>query len=450
MRISLAEQIREIAQVAPKDFDPDELHFGQEEQDKDNDAATEHYLLELGPSALRKAQDSLSDPKYSGKRVSRTQLLADVDEQPPLSDSQVEDSESDDQSQASQEDESDTSEPSPRLVPQPDAAQTLNQTRQDDQKKGLAVSRQLSLWESLLDARIRFQKVLAASNLFPSHAEFDSLVEQTSTQDAIHALLDETLLLSEDLFQLQEYLLETNGEIAPPPRKRIKIDQGGDYAAAVSSYSGALADIESAYHPHLVQTLSKWSNKIQSVAPSVLLPSNRNAFTKSSRNEPKNAVQLISESFSDQTSWTKMVDRTRVYRGKGERIGSGFSQHGERDPEVFDDTDFYQQLLRDVIDARNGGSGSQDWIQAQKERKKRKVVDTKASKGRKIRYEVQAKLQNFMVPIPVTNGWHEEQIDELFSSLLGKGFQEDDINTPGQEEQPTRAPVDLTGFRVFG
>jgi len=80
-----------------------------------------------------------------------------------------------------------------------------------------------------------------------------------------------------------------------------------------------------------------------------------------------------------------MVDRTRLYRGKGERIGSNSSQITEHDPEVFDDTDFYQQLLRDVIDARNGGSGSQDWIQAQKERKKKKAVDTKASKGRKIR-----------------------------------------------------------------
>lgn len=80
-----------------------------------------------------------------------------------------------------------------------------------------------------------------------------------------------------------------------------------------------------------------------------------------------------------------MVDRTRVYRGKGERIRSNISQASEHDPEVFDDTDFYQQLLRDVIDARNEGSGSQDWIQAQKERKKKKVVDTKASKGRKIR-----------------------------------------------------------------
>lgn len=81
-----------------------------------------------------------------------------------------------------------------------------------------------------------------------------------------------------------------------------------------------------------------------------------------------------------------MVDRTRMYRGKEERIRSGIpSRAGEHDPELFDDTDFYQQLLRDVIDTRNGGSGNQDWIRAQKERRKKKVVDTKASKGRKIR-----------------------------------------------------------------
>jgi protein AATF/BFR2 len=48
----------------------------------------------------------------------------------------------------------------------------------------------------------------------------------------------------------------------------------------------------------------------------------------------------------------------------------------------------------------------------------------------------------------MTNGWHEEQIDELFGSLLGKGFQDGD--TPGQVEHPIQSPVDLAGFRVFG
>lgn len=59
---------------------------------------------------------------------------------------------------------------------------------------------------------------------------------------------------------------------------------------------------------------------------------------------------------------------------------------GREDPEVFDDTEFYHQLLRDVIDARgNGTGGNGDWMAVQKEKRAKKKVDTKASKGRKLR-----------------------------------------------------------------
>ena len=93
---------------------------------------------------------------------------------------------------------------------------------------------------------------------------------------------------------------------------------------------------------------------------------------------------------------------------------------------VFDDTDFYQQLLRDIIESRgaglNGEEAEPEWIRRQKahKAKRKKTVDVKASKGRKLRYQVHEKLQNFMVPIAVAKGaWHDEQIDELFASLLG-------------------------------
>lgn len=97
----------------------------------------------------------------------------------------------------------------------------------------------------------------------------------------------------------------------------------------------------------------------------------------------KNVVQLIDDMVTDQNEWSKLVGRTRVWRNKGVRMGDEVTE--EQDEEVFDDTDFYQQLLRDVIDSRNGERGGQDWMAAQKERKKKKTVDTKASKGRKLR-----------------------------------------------------------------
>jgi len=58
---------------------------------------------------------------------------------------------------------------------------------------------------------------------------------------------------------------------------------------------------------------------------------------------------------------------------------------------------------------------------------------------------VHEKLQNFMVPVPNASGWHEEQIDELFSSLLGKGFENGVVDGMDIEKQ-----VVDSGFRVFG
>ena len=93
------------------------------------------------------------------------------------------------------------------------------------------------------------------------------------------------------------------------------------------------------------------------------------------------------------------------------------------DPMIYDDADFYGLLLKELLEQKSADSVSASNIdlsfQMRREAKTKKNVDTKASKGRKLRYEVHPKLQNFMVPVPVVVGeWHEEQIDGLFSSLL--------------------------------
>lgn len=116
------------------------------------------------------------------------------------------------------------------------------------------------------------------------------------------------------------------------------------------------------------------------MAPSVLLPSNRNAFSKTPQ-QVKSAVQLVDEALLD---YSRLLAKTRVLRGKAK---SGSADGREEDPEVFDDTDFYQQLLRDVIESRgDGAGGADDWVGLQREKKAKKKVDTKASKGRKLRY----------------------------------------------------------------
>ena len=75
------------------------------------------------------------------------------------------------------------------------------------------------------------------------------------------------------------------------------------------------------------------------------------------------------------------------------------------DEEIFDDQDFYNQLLRELIERKTNSVSdpvelSRRAIELQKLRSQnKKNVDTKASKGRKIRFEVHKPMVNFMAPI---------------------------------------------------
>ena len=73
----------------------------------------------------------------------------------------------------------------------------------------------------------------------------------------------------------------------------------------------------------------------------------------------------------------------QISRGKKRRIGAlqeSDDVPDAADLDIFDNTDFYQKLLRDIIVARGD---SNDWMIFQKQKKAKKKVDTKASKGRK-------------------------------------------------------------------
>jgi len=154
-----------------------------------------------------------------------------------------------------------------------------------------------------------------------------------------------------------------------PPRKRRKLDFDSspllsDLDSEVLASTMDFSALQATYHPHLLQTLHKWSSKIQAVTPQALLPSSRNKFATASK--PKSTVELIQETLADHA---KVVGRTRTLRstatkrigveGEGVTIGGDLDVEGRRiereDIEIFDDTDFYQQLLRDVIDGRSGG-----------------------------------------------------------------------------------------------
>lgn len=150
-------------------------------------------------------------------------------------------------------------------------------------------------------------------------------------------------------------------------------------------------------------TLDKWHSKIQLTSAGSASKFKQTLQTPSAQiQEQLKDMPRLKERFQiKRTDHTKTVDRN-----------------------TFDDAEFYQSLLREMIDRRSGKDAMQSTLDQAiqpKRVKVKRIVDTKASKGRKIRYTPHPKLQAFMVPIPHTSEqWHEEQIDELFKTLLGE------------------------------
>ncbi|KAI9464579.1 apoptosis-antagonizing transcription factor [Lactarius psammicola] len=466
-RLTLAQQIALLDEPAPLDVDPEDEQRGSPvPHSADAIEAREHYF-QVGPSDIRRQLDSIVDPKYIGVKTSRQQLL-DEDAVGSGFQSSADRSNSESQSVASEaspgeednellspseEDGSNAGDWSP-IPPTKDApkdanhendiSNTIRQRRDEDKRKGRAVSKQLSLWDSLLDARIRLQKSVTASNRLPLPTQISDFTSDGRCLEARHVLLGEALALVRELSTLRDELTKEDREVQWKRRRVEDGIEGGrryavpeidnvdrDWDALIREASEDAAGLEHAYHPHLTHTLAKWSAKVAAVAPSALLPASRKKFSQTG--SAMGGVKAVGTQIEDvlQSDWPALVSRTRLKRSKGHRVtserGSVLNDEDEEaeDAEVFDDTDFYQQLLRDVIDTKGGSAGRTDWMASQRQKKSKKHVDTKASKGRKLRYKVHEKIQNFMVPVPVAAGaWHEAQIDELFGSLLGKGFED--------------------------
>ena len=111
--------------------------------------------------------------------------------------------------------------------------------------------------------------------------------------------------------------------------------------------------------------------------------------------------------------------------------GRGSERDGKKrridyDLEVYDDRNFYSLLLKSFIQsAASGGSGgagggesmrADDLAALRKYRRSKVKVDRRASKGRKIRYVVHAKLQNFMFPVELPEA--PVDVDRLYQSLF--------------------------------
>ncbi|KAI8579041.1 hypothetical protein K450DRAFT_243581 [Umbelopsis ramanniana AG] len=512
---SLAEQLADLDTTAPADFDPeqfDDTFQDQAGEDDEGDFSEEdtnargHYVA-VGKSALRKSQFLMEDPKYGGKRSNRNAIFNEEDDQ-EISEDEVdldEESEDDEEidsdagdaegQQSSDDDQVDGEESEEGDFEQTDSEddevtnpiendaevqEELKRLREEEKKmlsnmsksaksdveKGQHVKQQLNLWDGFLDTRIRMQKAMNITNQLPQYDVWpDFLMNDTDAIPHIEASKSKLRTLIDSVMDLRIDLIRDNNDSIIIPKdaaqsRKRHLDDDDEY---VDKLWEDMSQLNELFTPYRNATVEKWGSKVQ-IASGIPLNKKFKAFDQS----------IMTQVNSILGDGDRLVKRTQLRRTENRPLGKEQPEVDEakevevdghladHDAEIFDDNDFYQQLLKELIESRMVDTDDpialgMRWAALKQNKQKKKTVDTRASKGRRLRYHVHEKIQNFMVPIPA-GSWHDGMTDELYASLLGRKQRDLMNEEEAQEEQDEPENEDheivngeaVDGLRIFG
>ena len=287
----------------------------------------------------------------------------------------------------------------------------LVQVASSDREKAVHARNQRALSDIVLEARIRLQRPLALAARLPRGAAMQAFAEsaESDLQPVVKDARGEARGLVEQLLALRGAICAGNAALPNPSGwqtraggKRARQEEVEELWRRVEAADAELETFRDT-------TIDKWNTK-------VMLGSGAKGGTK---------FKALNQSVLTQTAnvlqdMHRLVRRTRVKRSRysvlgaalvpdlvqdgadageegggdgseGEGLEGRRSLKEEVDEEAFDDTDFYQLLLRDLIESSSSSQASDLQQQLRTARraagKAGRVVDTKASKGRKLRYE---------------------------------------------------------------
>ncbi|XP_037709039.1 protein Aatf [Drosophila subpulchrella] len=276
-------------------------------------------------------------------------------------------------------------------------------------QKGLCVQNQLRVWERLLELRINTQKFTSKANQLPAP---ETLKKLGSENDELQSVLNEAQERSSKLLQqllaLQSALHQQNSEM----RKAVKRKQPSeDSGPAAKKFGSVLHNNFQQMTGYRNEVLLKWDDRTKLLTPGA-------GVKRKSVQEDYDIIKKIDSALANREA---LVEKSQT--PKSNQADQQENEPVQRLKHIYDDSDFYHQQLRELIEYKASTSSNmseitKQFVELQKLRQKmKKKVDTRASKGRKLRYVVHNKLINFMAPNE-NSEWTESSKSELYKSLF--------------------------------
>lgn len=326
---------------------------------------------------------------------------------------------------------------------------SISQAAKADAVKGNAVKQQRSTFDALLNTRIKLQKGLTTVNQLSVAAKDVGSAETEAVTSAESAALS--------LWSTLEDLRYALADAQSDESKKRKRPSPTSVTTSTDSLWKRMADLESESVNHRRTVLDKWSQKVRGSNASL----------------PNARGKLLGPGSGGQQTITTVLD-SQLASEAGERSAKR-SRHanangttGESHEPIYDDSIFYQTLLRELVEQRMSSDSLTNGLDTlhiqlpsklslhpvtgmRNDKNRRQNVDTRATKGRKMRYDVHEKLQNFMAPED-RGTWTTRARDEFFASLLGRtasgmlGEDDEDVSAD-EENENDREEIGLRLFR---
>ena len=238
--------------------------------------------------------------------------------------------------------------------------------------KGKHVTNQLKNWDTMFESRIKLQKLLGAANRFPQADVYgDFLAHNDGLMYKFNDIAGDIENVLQVFFDLQYNALKANEDTrelamdktVKKARKRLREDD-----ASVDEYWSYIETLNRKIDPYNRAVIQKWNEKTQLAAGGTAMQNKKFKALNQS------VVNQIDQIMLDEG---RLLKRTHLKRGEYRVIGKISEKKGEEDrqiddtiapktaqrkdleeydEEIFDDTDFYHQLLRELIDKRTKAS----------------------------------------------------------------------------------------------
>ncbi|TMW48559.1 hypothetical protein DOY81_006348 [Sarcophaga bullata] len=244
-------------------------------------------------------------------------------------------------------------------------------------QKGFSVQNQLRLWERLLELRISLQKILNKTNQLPSPQEINDLnVGNAKHKDIQQATCRQTCQLLQNLLSLQNNLFsqfpELDKAMKPCLKRPFPFKDNNQNETSIKQFSEYLQESFDSFSSYRNSVLLKWDDRTKLLQPGA-------GNKKRTLTEEYDIIKKIDNALINKT----------VLKDKSQQLKNSTKDNENEDdvrnPNIYDDSDFYHQQLRELIEYKANTSTSmsevtKQFVELQKLRQKmKKKVDTRAT-----------------------------------------------------------------------